>query len=167
MLFPPNDSAGAIFSDCRRYRYRLWRVWDASKPRCHFTMLNGSKAGEDDSDNTVTRCINFARDWGFGRLDVTNAHPLMSTDPKKLYVTDIPDEQYEINDRHILDAFNESKITVCAWGNHGEFKNRFATIEKAFRERDPLRLYHLGLTKEGQPRHPLYTKSDLKPILWE
>ena len=30
-----------------------------------------------------------------------------------------------------------------------------------------LRLYHLGLTKSGAPRHPLYLKRSLKLNLWD
>ena len=33
-------TSGVILSDCKQYRYRLWREWDASKPAVCFIMLN-------------------------------------------------------------------------------------------------------------------------------
>ncbi len=31
---------GAEFSECRQYRYALWRMWDRSKPPVMFVGLN-------------------------------------------------------------------------------------------------------------------------------
>jgi len=36
-----NSLAGAVFSDCMRYRYRLWRRWNEADA-CMFLMLNPS-----------------------------------------------------------------------------------------------------------------------------
>ncbi|QBE68839.1 protein of unknown function DUF1643 [Synechococcus sp. WH 8101] len=36
----------AIFSDCRTYRYALWRLWDDSRPCAMFIGLNPSSADE-------------------------------------------------------------------------------------------------------------------------
>lgn len=35
---------GAIISDCGRYRYQLWRIWNEDKPLCMWLMHNPSKA---------------------------------------------------------------------------------------------------------------------------
>jgi len=37
-------TGGAAFSRDRRYRYRLWRRWDRSRPAIAFCMLNPSTA---------------------------------------------------------------------------------------------------------------------------
>lgn len=43
---------GAIFSDDRDYRYRLWRTWDVDLPLVGFIMLNPSTADETEDDQT-------------------------------------------------------------------------------------------------------------------
>ena len=53
----------AIFSECRKYRYALCRIWDDSKPYAMFIGLNPSTADETEDDPTIRRCINYAKDW--------------------------------------------------------------------------------------------------------
>lgn len=54
------------------YRYLLWREWDISNKTVSFIMLNPSRADAQINDPTITRCINFALSWGYGRLEVVN-----------------------------------------------------------------------------------------------
>ncbi|HBI04838.1 MAG TPA: hypothetical protein DDY49_12510, partial [Paenibacillaceae bacterium] len=63
---------GAIVDETGNYRYSLWRSWDERKPKVTFIMLNPSTADETYDDLTITRCINFAKRWGFGTLEVVN-----------------------------------------------------------------------------------------------
>ena len=55
--------------------------------------------------------------------------------------------------------------TVCAWGTHGAHLNRGADMERLLRNtgRD---LFHLGLSKAGHPKHPLYIAYTQQPELW-
>ena len=62
----------AFFSPDRLHRYALWRTWDESKPTAMFVCLNPSTADEVKNDPTVTRCIRYARDWGYGRYHRTH-----------------------------------------------------------------------------------------------
>ncbi len=59
-----DNRAGAIFSPDKRYRYRLWRMWDAEKPVLAFIMLNPSITDSRILDSTVRRCLDYARRWG-------------------------------------------------------------------------------------------------------
>jgi hypothetical protein len=59
--FLQDDRHGAVFSDDREYRYRLWRTWDVDKPTAAFVMLNPSTADETENDPTIRRCIGFAK----------------------------------------------------------------------------------------------------------
>jgi hypothetical protein len=38
----------AKLSDCRKYRFALWRTWDESKPYAMFVGLNPSTADETE-----------------------------------------------------------------------------------------------------------------------
>jgi hypothetical protein len=57
----------------RRWRYLLWRRWEAGKQVANFIMLNPSTADEFRLDPTCTRARDFAERWGYGALVVTNA----------------------------------------------------------------------------------------------
>ena len=157
------ETTGAVFDDLRNYRYALWRIWDKSKPVCTFIMLNPSTADDIKNDPTVTRCINYAKSWGFGTLYVRNIFALRSTDPKALLKH--PDPVGQFNDAYIVEAAQYAKVTVVAWGTHGRIMKRGEIVlDKLHRCGFPV--YCLGLTKCGQPRHPLYLPNTLKPIPW-
>lgn len=74
----------AKLSDCRTYRYELWRTWDESKPYAMFIGLNPSTADETEDDPTIRRCINFAKTWGYGGLCMTNLFAYRATQPEDM-----------------------------------------------------------------------------------
>ena len=148
---------GAEFSSDRIHRYTLWRIWNREKKYAAFVGLNPSTADEYKNDPTVTRCINYAKDWGFGGMYMLNIFGFRSTDPKNLYTTDDPVGPE--NDFHIKRISAEAGITIAAWGNHGELNNRGKRVRKLLA--DP---YCLKLTKNGNPGHPLYLRKDIQPI---
>src|SRR5207237_5457574 len=74
--------SGASFSRDRRYRYRLWRRWDAARPVVAFVMVNPSTADAGRDDPTIRRCIGFARSWGYGRLEVVDLFAYRGTDTR-------------------------------------------------------------------------------------
>lgn len=150
-------TSGASFSPCRRYRYALWRRW-ADGPQCLFLMLNGSKANELASDNTVTRCLNYAKAWRYGCLAVCNLYGLMSTDPRML--AKVEDPIGPENDWYIRDTAEHSGIVVCGWGAEPFAINRAKDVVKLLAG---VPLYCLERTKMGHPRHPLYCKASLVP----
>ena len=80
------ETRTAEFSPCRRYRYTLSIEWDASKERVMFIGLNPSTADETKDDPTVRRCKQFAKDWGYGAMVMTNLFAWRDTDPKKMLV---------------------------------------------------------------------------------
>ena len=104
----------AVFSEDRRYRYLLSRRVGESSRRVLFLMLNPSKADEERNDATIRRCVGFARDWGYGILDVVNLFALMSTDPKALLKADDP--VGPDNDVAIRAALEIADTVVPAWG---------------------------------------------------
>lgn len=117
--------SGATFSDCRTYRYRLHRIWDAGKPPCAFIMLNPSTATEAVLDPTVRRCVGYAMAWGYGGLIVGNVFALRSTDPRALYAA--ADPIGPANDDALAEIAQAAGLVVCAWGKHGHYKRRGTT----------------------------------------
>ncbi|MCX7287060.1 MAG: DUF1643 domain-containing protein [Rhodobacterales bacterium] len=152
----------ASYSDCTRYRYLLTRVW-GSGPRALFIMLNPSTATEVQNDPTVERCERRARALGFGAFRVTNIFAFRATDPKVMRAE--ADPVGPANDTAILDSLPWADAVICAWGNHGAHLDRGASVVKLLRQAGAP-LEHLGLTGQGQPRHPLYVSYDQKPLPW-
>ena len=152
-------TGGASFSVDRRYRYRLWRRWDRSRPAVAFCMLNPSTADERRDDPTVRRCVGFARAWGFGGIDVLNLFALRASDPRTLRAA--PDPVGPRNDEHIVRATMRAGLIVVAWGARGGFLDRDRSVLGLLG-----RLAHpacLGWTQGGHPRHPLYVRNDARP----
>src|SRR6059036_1567736 len=126
-----NDS-GAVFSACRRWRYLLWRRWDARLPSANFLMLNPSTADEVKLDPSCTRARRYAERWGFGAVVITNIFAWRATDPEEMKAARDPVGRG--NDRAILGAARESALVVCAWGNHGAHLGRSEAVRKFLRE---------------------------------
>lgn len=165
MITSGDRKAGAVFSDCERYRYRLWRVWDASKPKACFVMLNPSVADEKILDPTVSRCKKRAEALGFGGVEVVNIFALRSTDPKALYKEDDPGGNV-INSVQIYITAKTSDKIICGWGSHGKLRGRGQHIATQLKERFPNKTHYLKLNSDGSPAHPLYLPYRLQPTLW-
>lgn len=155
-LFCANES-GAEFSQCRDYRYSLWRFWGKSKGCVAFICLNPSTANEYKNDPTIRRCINYAQSWGYGGLVMLNLFAYRATKPEFLY--NASDPIGPDNDFHLRNISNKADIIIAAWGIHGNYLDRDKTVMKILK--DPK---CLAITKNGYPKHPLYLKKDLKPI---
>jgi hypothetical protein len=154
----------ATLSACGRYRYNLLRTWDIARPAVCWVMLNPSTADADRDDNTIRKVTKYARTWGHGGIVVVNLFALRSTDPAELYKTGAAAVGPE-NDGCILTAARGAGLVMAAWGNHGAYRARQAEVVTALRVAG-VRLHHLGLTKDGHPRHPLYLADDLEPEPW-
>ncbi|OWY07770.1 hypothetical protein B6V74_16415 [Thioclava sp. F42-5] len=157
----------AVYSDCENYRYLLTRVWDDSKPRALFIMLNPSTATEVQNDPTVERCERRARALGFGAFRVTNIFAYRATDPKVMRAQKDPvGPENDASIRESLDwASGPEDRIICAWGAHGAHLQRGAAVEDLLRASGRA-LHHLGLTKAGAPKHPLYIAYEHQPELW-
>jgi hypothetical protein len=147
---------GATLSECRRYRFALWRIWDDSRPYALFIGLNPSTADETSDDPTITRCINFARDWGYGGVYMANLFAYRATHPGEIYSTGDPIGA--ANDDWLKKLSNEAGITIAAWGNHGSFMGRSKIASRLIKG-----LYALKINKSGEPAHPLYLPASSKP----
>jgi hypothetical protein len=149
----------AIFSDCRKYRYMLTRQWDSSKRYIVFVGLNPSTADETLDDPTIRREIAFAKSWGFGGLIKVNLFAYRATDPVNMKCTE--DSIGPDNTMWLKEIVKYSDTIVMCWGSQGTYMNRGDSVKKMFQANfsGMINLYHLGLTKNLQPKHPLYLKS--------
>lgn len=155
-LFPDAADAvgtnvsGAIFSDCRKYRYALWRIWDEEKPMVVFIGLNPSTANETEDDPTIRKVKAISKNLGYGGFYMMNLFAIISSDPKilKNTVDCLGDNDRWLNELCTGDI-------VFAWGNFKEAEERANEIIKRF-----IKAKALHINKNGSPKHPLYCKSD-------
>ncbi|WP_425051426.1 DUF1643 domain-containing protein [Psychromarinibacter sp. S121] len=153
----------AVYSDCEQYRYLLTRTWEPAGRKALFVMLNPSTATEVQNDPTVERCERRARALGFGAFRVTNIFAYRATDPKVMRAA--VDPVGPENDAAIADSAPWADQIVCAWGTHGAHLDRGPQVERLLRETG-LPLFHLGLSKHGHPKHPLYIGYAVQPEAW-
>lgn len=167
-----NELAGAEFSECENYRYRLWRHWAVGMPVVAFIGLNPSTADDKKLDNTLRRLKTFAQKWGCGGFEMLNLFAYRSTDPKVLYEIDDPIGRF--NDRAIRLVTKACSYTVVCWGNHGTIASRSAQVLWAISKTIPKKNVYCfrltqprpgGINKEvmyPQPEHPLYMPGDIQ-----
>jgi len=161
-LFGPGDDA--TFSPDGAYRYTLTRWWDPETPQIAWIMLNPSTANGSENDPTLRRVVDFSKRWGYGGLIVVNLFALVSTDPTVLATH--PDPIGPANDAALYGAIR-GLTAIAAWGASvpQKWRHRPRAV-RAHLHQQRIALHHLGLTKDGHPRHPLYLPSDTLPTLW-
>lgn len=162
-----------MFSPCRNYRWSLLRQWQPHLPPLLFIGLNPSRADAQRNDPTLRRIVGFARQWGFGSVTVLNLFARISPSPTLLKRA--ADPVGADNDRWLLGALNAPAGQIAqgrpaaiwlGWGNQGAWHGRdqrvLGLLRDALAAAHPpgscpaIQLLCLGLTTQGQPRHPLY-----------
>lgn len=176
---PPEKyvASGARISACGRYRYKLWREWRGTHDPKHwrwlgakdgagaelgdplsvlFVMLNPSTADAEVDDATIRKCVGFAKRWRYERMEVVNLFAYRTTSPRDLFAAKasggdiIGAENQHCTQEMVADA----GMIVCAWGGHGHGHEFHIEEVRGWLGDKPQ--YHLGLTRAGHPRHPLY-----------
>lgn len=152
------------------YRFFLSRrVSHLSDTAANFIMVNPSTADAFQDDNTIRRCIDYAKRWGHGKLYVTNLYPLRSTDPKALRDHAESSKVFWDNYGHIMSTAIHSDLIVLAWGRHGNDLGvepyyhqpgrgdfYLENLSQLFAES----VFCLGRNQDGSPRHPLMVRRD-------
>ena len=151
---------GAILSDDGVYRYRLHRVVNPQGAgTVLFIMLNPSTADDDLDDPTIRRCIGFAYDLGYRRLEVVNLFAYRS--PKPVTLRHVDDPTGPENDYHLKSAAGNASLIIAAWGANVAGIERGKEVMAML---DDLPVYCLEITQLGSPKHPLYIKAGTQPI---
>ena len=147
----------AIFSECRKYRYALWRVWDDSKPCAMFIGLNPSTSDETEDYPTIKRCINYAKDWGYGGLCMGNLFAFRETDPNEMMSSEEPVGSE--NDDWLVKLSKNAGTVIAVWGNSGSYLGRSKLVIDIVPN-----LMCLKVNKIGEPAHALYQPKSAKPV---
>ena len=151
----------ASYSEDGRYRFLLTREF-GGESTCVFVMLNPSTADADHNDPTIRRCIGFAKREGFGRLEIVNLFGFMSTEPAVLFAASDP--VGDDNDAKIASALARADMAVVAWGNHGVFDAERSAVVLGLIADSNKPVMCFGLTAKGQPKHPLYLRSNAELV---
>ena len=157
-----------LFSECGSYRWILKRELSSGKKTVVFIGLNPSKANSSNNDKTLTRIINFCSRWSYKNIYMINLFGLISKSPIQLSKSNDPIGQN--NDLITLKSLefwrkNSNCDLWLGWGDKGKLNGRdykvlkliknfsnFKSKENNYSER----VLSLGLSKKGNPRHPLY-----------
>lgn len=147
----------AVISECGQYRYLLGRSLGGGGrgPVVLFVGVNPSTANADLDDATVRKWRGFARAWGFDRFEAVNLFAYRTTDVRML--ARVPDPIGPRNEAHVRQAIDRAHLVVPCWGAAAKLPDRLRGGLQwgkwmAGNARDS---QCLGLTKCGQPRHPL------------
>jgi len=151
----------AHISDDGLYRYTLSRVWDISRPKVLWIMLNPSTADGKQDDRTIRKIGKFSDGFGFGGMWVGNLFAFRSKDPdevKRLKSTFVdivgPD-----NDKYLIMMSKICRKVILGWGTHANDidPKRVIKVLSMFPK-----AYALTLNNDNSPGHPLYTGGSTK-----
>ena len=158
----------AIISPCGRYRYELRREWNDNLPPFVSGMLNPSVADAKIDDPTIVRNLRRAEANGCGSLIVWNLGAGRATDPDDwMAMLDPIGPENDFHIRAILTECRKRKGTaVVGWGGRGSFMGRDKVALKIAAEVG-VNFHCLGITKNGQPKHPLYVPHRKSLIEWK
>ena len=154
------DTTIYLKSSDNKYRYALGTKGEKT---LFCFGINPSTATPEKYDPTINRIKNTAAKKGFDSFVMLNIYPLRATDPG-----DLPKEvnwnEHLINVDAILHLLKDDSIIWVAWGDliHSrtwleECRNNI--LSNILKKKKNIQWVKMGgLTKNGNPRHPLYLK---------
>ena len=133
-----------------------------------FIGLNPSIANSCRNDRTLIRIINFCSRWNYKNIYVINLFGLISKSPSQLSMSLNPvGEKNDLIIAKVL-GFWRKNINCdlwLGWGDQGKLYRRDLEVLKLIKRLSNLksndnnhskRVLTLGVSKKGNPRHPLY-----------
>ena len=133
-----------------------------------FIGLNPSKANSSNNDRTRVRIINFCSRWNYKNIYIINLFGLISKSPIQLSKSNDPiGKNNDLITLKSLEFWREDIYCDLwlGWGDKGQLKGRDRKVLKIIKNFSNLksnennyskRVLSLGLSKKGNPRHPLY-----------
>ena len=133
-------------------------MWDEDADHVLFICCNPSAADARNDDPTLIKCVHYAKRWGYGGVSMANLFACRAAKPKDMLSSKDPIGVN--NDKWLRELSNNADLVIAAWGNYGKHMDRSHQIRE-----DITDLHYLKLNASGEPSHPLYLKSNLKPKL--
>ena len=157
-----------LFSECSSYRWILKRELLSGKKSVVFIGLNPSIANSYYEDKTLSRIINFCSEWDYKNIYIINLFALISKSPLQLSKSKDP-----IGGNNDLITLKTLKFwredcncdLWLGWGDKGKLRERDRKVLKLIKRFSHVKskennfsksVLCLGLSKKGNPRHPLY-----------
>lgn len=142
-----NNNQGAEFSKCGLYRYKLWRIWDNSKPKAMCIGLNPSTANANKNDQTIIYLIKMLTILGYGGFYMTNLFAFISSNPDALLTCE---DALGDNDIKLKEVESICDDVIVCWGSFKQAENRIKLVLPNYPNAKCF-----GVTQNGKPFHPL------------
>ena len=157
----------AIFSACGTWRYRLERDVQMNGLVFAFFGVNGATAGAVENDHTVCKWIGFTKINNGRRLMVGNPYAFCATDVRELATA--VDPIGPDNDMHLMQIIADADVLVPCWGSRAKLPQRLHKrlddlLAQLFASGKPVKTF--GLTKSGDPKHPLMLAYSTPLLSW-
>lgn len=157
----------AKFSPCGNYRYRLDRKINEIGIVIAFFGVNPSTAGAEVEDQTTQKWRGFSERIGARRYIAGNPFAYRTTDVKNL--SSVRDPIGPDNLRYIAQIIEDADLLIPCWGNRAKLPPKLRpelnSLEFILRASGkPLRIF--GLTKSGDPLHPLMLPYSTRLVSW-
>ena len=69
----------AVFSEDRKHRFLLQKIWNTEKPKATIIMINPNQADLIQTDATTMLVINNLDKLGFGSVDIVNLYSVITS----------------------------------------------------------------------------------------
>ena len=135
------------------YRYKLSRIWEPTKDKILFIMINPSSANANEDDKTIKLLLEITKKWeNYGGFYVGNLYPHISPKPADLRTLTYPEDIRIKNEISIQEMASECSLIIYAWGTKGpdERQGEPEWLRKIM-NRD---VHCLGISVKGVPKHP-------------
>ncbi len=141
------------YSPDLHYRWSLEDRWGEGPLLCWIGLNPGTGDTNNGPRPTLRKVKALAHSLGMGGVVVVNLFAYRSASLQALRLAAVAEENVigDQNDEAIRKAVHRSKLTLAAWGAGGRLLDRGATVSARVPD-----MVCLGVTKHGEPRHPLY-----------
>ena len=158
------DDAGChafVYSSDQTRRYAYSLTWSNTPAHLLWVMLNpGTGETEGRRRNTFERCRKWSQKLGYGGLIFGNVFSERTKAAKDLQRLELQNDI--LNHEALYFLSKHAASTVVAWGNNGSRSNRAKSVGSLLSNPQCF-----GLTKAGEPRHPLYVPAATKLLPWQ